>query len=186
MFRRFRHDREEVAVRRSFGNAWEMGEVARDWVIQQLNRDRWDVVPLDAIQGRNGHGPQTIGGRELILPDLQATKNRQSVSVEVKGKEAVTWGKIAKAWEHGIDAALLDDYRAYDRQFLPTFLVIVELGRDWNGRAAYAARVSELRPHLNRDLAGTLMAYWPREQMSADWLLRLNRNITQRGWRPPS
>lgn len=169
-------------TRRGFDEAWEMGEVARNYVAQRLVADRWQVVPLDRIEPVNGRGPASFGRGGVILPDLQATKGRQSLAVEVKGKEAATLGTLTGQLEHGIDLAAYDDYRDYDRQVAPVFLVVVEVGpQPWTGRDTYCARVSALRVRASM-MRGVPMVYWPRSQMTADWLLRLNRSVLQRHW----
>jgi hypothetical protein len=168
-------------MNRSFDDNLRMGDVARDWVADRLMSERWSVVPLDKIPASNGHGPRSSGrGGLLTLPDLQITKHGTTLAVEVKGKTIAWPGKLSGELEHGIEERLYDDYLDYDRQIMPTFVVVVELGPEpWNGRDTYAARVTELRPRLST-FNGRAMAYWPRKQMTSDWLLRLDRSIVAR------
>jgi hypothetical protein len=162
-----------------FDSCLEMGEVAVEWVHEELVRDRWLVIRHDKLPPEDDHGPRSTGrGGELTLPDLQATKHGKTIAVEVKGKTTASDGRISGEPEHGIDERLYDDYVDYDRQ-MPTFIVIVELGPSWNGRDTYAARISELRPRLSHSGGMPPMMYWPRSQMAPDWLLRLNRYVTQ-------
>jgi hypothetical protein len=165
-----------------------MGEIAREYVRGEMVADLWTLTPLDRIAPANGRGPRSDGRHETTLPDFQATKNGYTCGIEVKGKERATPDKYTGKPLHGVDSRLLDDYRVYDRSSFPTFIVLVELGPEpFAGRdtyATYAIRVNEIRARLNRDHQGVLMAYWERETMAADWLLRLNRNVNNRGWAP--
>lgn len=160
---------------------WKKGAVARDYVVDRLISERFGCLKLDEIPASNKHGPRSSGrGGELTLPDLQITKHGITLAVEVKGKEVATFGKLSGELEHGTEQRLYDDYRDYDRQYMPTFIIVVELGPyPWIGRDTYAARVTELRPRLSQ-YKGRTMAYWPRSQMSSDWLMKLERSVAAR------
>lgn len=167
-------------MNRSFDDNLKMGTVARNWVIDRLMSERWSVVALDELPASNGYGPRSSGrGGFLTLPDLQIAKHGTTLAVEVKGKTVASKGILSGEPEHGCEERLYDDYRDYDRQIMPTFIVVVVLGPAWNGRDTYAARVTELRPRLST-FNGRAMAYWPQSQMTSDWLLRLDRSVVAR------
>ena|SRR5215471_9745764 len=166
---------------RSFEASLEMGKIAEDWVHDLLLRDGWSVTPLHELPPSDGHGPRVSGRDDVPVPDFHAAKFAQSLAIEVKAKERRQWGRMLQCEEHGIDQDKWSDYRRYDAQVMPLFLIVVTLGPfPWERRDALCARISRLRPHMNRDRSGTAMVYWPCEQMRVDWLTMLNRSIINR------
>jgi hypothetical protein len=167
---------------RSFEVNLEMGKVAEEWAHDCLLRDRWAVTPLHDLPPSDGRGPRLSGlDDDLPVPDFHVAKFGHSLAVEVKAKEKRQWGRMLQCEEHGIDQRKWDAYRRYDSRVMPLFLLVVVVGPfPWDQRDPLCARVTQIRPHLNRDRSGVSMAYWPCSQMQADWLTMLNRSVNAR------
>jgi hypothetical protein len=162
-------------MRRTLADGLEFGEPAAQRAAEELVRDGWMVKRLDQLPVVDGRGPRILGS-DLPFPDLEATKRGRAVAVEVKRKSGATWGRLSQQLEHGIDRRAYDGYCDYQRRTgLPTFVVIVEPA------GVFAARITELGVRHSA-IDGTPMVFWPRSQMSSDWLTRLNRCITQSDW----
>lgn len=148
--------------------AFQRGEVGEQRVLELLRARGWWIVPtFDMDRGSQEVFPHLLApaGEEqmLPLPDLDCCRGGARVWVEVKTKEAPTWTRKTRQWEHGIHASSWESYLKIQRiTGCPVLIAIVEENTGAVLLQSLAALGKARLGRMWQDGQYLLMAYWPR------------------------
>lgn len=101
------------------------GELLIEKVLQDYG---WYTIPTYDYKGEYKKSPRMIGdGKYLIVPDIDASKNRKRLWVESKLKEGASWTYSTCIFEHGLPLYLYEDYLQVEQiTGCPVWLFILE------------------------------------------------------------
>lgn len=145
---------------------YKRGRAGERLVASILRSRGWFVVPSSDYTGENGDkAPKLFGEREeLILPDLDVSKDGERGWVEVKTKATTTLHRMSGTVEHGISLRHWKHYRRVEMiTGAPVHLMVVEQ-RSGEILVASLAELGSGRTYEGDKMGPDGMVFWPRER----------------------
>jgi hypothetical protein len=92
---------------------YQIGNQGELKVVEMLQKRGWFVIPSYDYSGDDGNKAPKLQGlcKNLVIPDLDISKNGSRKWAEVKTKNAATYTRITNRYEHGIPLRHFEHYR---------------------------------------------------------------------------
>jgi len=163
-------------MKHPFATALDMGHHVSEALVAEAIADGFVVLVTERLPLENGHGPRFQGDDNLVVIDLQLSKNGHTIVVDAKAKTEASYYRSEGQWQHGVDQPVLDNYRkSREVTGIPMLLVFRETGPfPWEGTDTYSINLDDVKEDT-RLMGVKKMGYINRSEMAEGWLDLANR-----------
>jgi hypothetical protein len=163
-------------MKHAFATALDMGHHVSNALVAEAIADGFVVLVTEHLPLQNGHGPRFQGDDELIVTDLQLSKNGHTINVDAKAKTKASLYRHTGEWQHAVDQPILDNYKKSRKLTgIPMLLVFRETGPyPWEGTDTYSINLDDVKEDT-RLMGVKPMGYINRSDMVEGWLDSANR-----------
>ena len=156
----------------TFAKKLDMGHHVSEALVAEAIADGFVVLVTERLPLENGHGPRFQGDENLVVIDLQLSKNGRTITVDAKAKTEASYYRIEEEWQHGVDTPILQSYKKSRKVTgIQMLLVFREVGLfPWEGMDTYSINldnVGDVRKGISK---GQELSYINRSDMTKGWL----------------